>query len=90
VIELSGSLDVWTTDETRPFDSEQVCQLRDLLRSPNRQQVRALSSNLTRSNCLPIVDIMVNRYGQLRRFTVCVDGAGKHSIRQRNVLIGLI
>jgi hypothetical protein len=37
-----------------------------------------------------IVDIMVNRYGQLRRFTVCVDGAGTHSIRQRNVLIGLI
>ena len=37
-----------------------------------------------------IIDIMVNRYGQLRRFTVCVDGAGKHSIRQRNVLIGLI
>jgi len=33
---------------------------------------------------------MVNRYGQLRRFTVCVDGASKHSIRQRNVLIGLI
>jgi hypothetical protein len=30
---------------------------------------------------LLINDMLVNRYGQLRRFTVCVDGAGKHSMR---------
>jgi hypothetical protein len=45
VIELHGNLDVWTTDETRPFDSEQVCQLRDLLKSANHQVVRVLSSD---------------------------------------------
>jgi hypothetical protein len=42
VIELYGDLDVWTTDETGPFDSEEVHQLRDLLNSPNRQGVREL------------------------------------------------
>ena len=29
VIELFGNLDVWTTDQTRPFDSEEVYQLHD-------------------------------------------------------------
>jgi hypothetical protein len=58
VIELYGNLDVWTTDETRPFDSEEAYQLHDLLKSPNRQRVRALSSNATRSGFVPISDIM--------------------------------
>jgi len=31
VIELFGNLDVWTTDQTRPFDSEEVYQLHDLI-----------------------------------------------------------
>jgi hypothetical protein len=48
VIELYGSLDEWTTDETSPFDSEEAYQLRDLLKSPNRQRARALSPDATR------------------------------------------
>ena len=38
MIELDRNLDVWTTDDTSPFDSEEVYQLRDLLKSPNRQR----------------------------------------------------
>jgi hypothetical protein len=34
VIELCGNLDVWTTDDTRPIDSEETYQPRDLLKRP--------------------------------------------------------
>ena len=39
MIELYGDLDVWITDDTNPLDSEEVYQLRGLLKSPNRQRV---------------------------------------------------
>jgi hypothetical protein len=58
VIELYGNLDIWTTDETSPFGSEDVYQLRDLLKSPNHQGVRDLSPNATRSGFVPISHIM--------------------------------
>jgi hypothetical protein len=43
VTELFGNLGVWTTDQTRPRDSAEVYQFRDLLKSPNRQRVQELS-----------------------------------------------
>jgi hypothetical protein len=39
VIELDGNLDVWTTDDISAFDSEEVYQLRGLLKSHNHQRV---------------------------------------------------
>jgi hypothetical protein len=48
VIDLYGNLDVWTPDEISTIGSEDEHQCRDLLKSPNRQGVRELSSNATR------------------------------------------
>jgi hypothetical protein len=55
VTELFGNLGVWTTDQTRPRDSAEVYQLRDLLKSPNHQRVQELSSNATRSSQTTVV-----------------------------------
>jgi hypothetical protein len=48
VIELTDNLEVWTT-ETSTIASEDDHHRRDLLTSPNHQEVQALSSNSTRT-----------------------------------------
>jgi hypothetical protein len=49
VIELTDNLEVWTTDETSTIACEDDHHRRDLLTSPNHQEVQAFSSNSTRT-----------------------------------------
>jgi hypothetical protein len=49
VIELTDNLEVWTTDETSTIASEGDHHRRDLLTSPNHQEVQPFSSTSTRT-----------------------------------------
>jgi hypothetical protein len=75
VIDLYDRLDVWTTDETGPVDSEEVFRSRDLLKSPNRQRVRELSSNATRNKLVTV------RVDEVRVTRLAVEESFRLSIR---------
>jgi hypothetical protein len=51
-------LDVWTTDDTSRFDSEEAINPATCSNRPIVNGVRELSSNATRSSLMPISHIM--------------------------------
>jgi hypothetical protein len=62
VIEPCGNLGVCATGAASPSDGEHDRVRRDLLESPNHQQVRALSSNASRRR-LSVVDAIAESVG---------------------------